>query len=468
MKIFKVLSLWGSQILIVIFNLGVQLFLARLFTQQDVGTYFSIVALLNITATIGQFGLNKYLLIIFTKYKNLTTKSKRNIVILFLSLNLLGLIVFFFFTSFLYQNNFLFALLISPLFLNNTLMPVYTTLIQVRSKYVEISINKLIIPLIKVISITIAGFLFSSNLVILGLIIFLFSSIFAGYLLISIYKEVEIFFNKDVIPNEESKKLESKWSTLKILFPYALLNLTFMIYTQGNTFFVGALSSEESAALFANAYLILNAIYIFPTIIYQKVLAHNILSLIYQQKNAILSKIIINVRSLFIGLSSVIMIVLYLLSEPIILILFGESYRESILIFQFLLLALPFRLLSISVGTFMSSDFFIKKRMYSEIFITIINILMNIILISHIGLYGAVIVVLITEFLLVILLSYFIDNYFNIKFTQNYIFLFLLAPYLYIIFDQDYKWAISIIIISIVLIIRSTFKITRVLKGDLK
>lgn len=465
MKILKILSLWGSQTLIVFFNLGVQLFLARLFTQEDVGTYFSIIALLNITATIGQFGLNKYLLVIYAKYKNISIKSKNSIIFLFVSLNLLGLFIYFLFSYFFYGNNLIFALLIIPLFLSNNLMAIYTTLIQVNSQYINISLNKLIVPLIKVVSIIVVGILWNGYLIFLGASIFILSSSFCIYLGVCIKQSIKTFLNVEIIPTEESKKLESKRQTLVIIFPYAILNLTFMIYTQGNTFLVGAIDSKTGAALFANAYLILNSIYIFPTIIYQKVLAHNILSLMYTEKNKMLALIINYLKQLFIIGSIAIVLFLYLISEDMILLLFGNSYRESIIIFQLLLIALPFRLISISMGTIMSSDFFIKKRMWVEIIVTTINIILNLILISQFGIYGATLSVIITEILLAISFSYFVDKYYKIPISRNYIYLLLIIPFLYISFNFGIIISIIIFIATGLLLIIYSRKLITLLRG---
>lgn len=467
MKVFKILSLWGSQVFIVLFNLGVQLFLARLYMQEDVGTYFSLIALLNIAATVGQFGLNKYLLIIYTKYENITLKSKYNLISLFLLLNGLGLFIYIALTYLFYPNNLIFAFLISPLFLNNSLMPVYTTMIQVKSKYVHISLIKLLVPFIKVISIVTVGFLMGSNIFWLGLSIFILSGIFSLYLVLNIYYEMDKFLDENISPSLESKKLETKWKTIKILTPYAILNLTFMIYTQGNTFMLGALSNERNVALFANAYLILNAIYIFPTIIYQKVLAHHIFKMMYQDREKILSVMVKHLNKLLIFIASILIVVLYSVSDQLILLLFGPDYKESSIIFQLLLIAIPFRLISISVGTIMSTDFFIKKRVSIEIILALLSISLNIILINYLGIKGVVLTVIIIEFILAIALSYFVDRKLSITLKEKTVYLYLLLPYSYMLFEKDFVIFSFIILVSVSLSIYYMRKLNEAIrKGE--
>ncbi|KIH71424.1 oligosaccharide flippase family protein [Salinicoccus roseus] len=446
MKHLKILSLWIAQVLVVLLNLGVQLFLARLFTQEDVGTYYAIIALLNITATIGQFGLSKYLLIIFSKYKNISEDSKSNIVILFIIFNLIGILTYFLISYQFFKDNIVFALFLAPLFFSNNLIGIYTTMIQVNSKYITISVLRVVVPFSKVIAILVSGLIFQSDIIVLGTVISIISLVFSIYLILEINNSINFFLDNKIIPSNDSKILENKKQLLIVLLPYALLNLTYMIYTQGNTFILGLLDNKVSVALFANAYMILNSIYIFPTIIYQKVLAHKLLAYIYRPDGKNIKEIIRQMQLTMISLSLILLIILYFLADYIIITLFGKEYTDAILLFKILLIGVPYRLISISLGTIMSSDFFVRKRVKIEITVTLLNIILNYFLIQYIGIMGVVITVIITEFLLAFLFTLYVKRYFNIKLLRVIANLTIILSFLYIVFDFN---TFSIVIVSI-------------------
>lgn len=464
MKKYKFMLLWISQLLVLLLNLGLQLILSRLFTLESAGAYFSIIALLNMSTTIGLFGLNKYLLIIYTKFKNITNKAKQNLVIIFVVLNSLGIIIFLILSFLAQPNNLLFSFFLVPLFITNNLVAVYTALVQVASKYLEISFSKIIIPFSKVISILLVGYFFQSDLKLVGLIIGIINIIFIFYLLINIYKSFGYFFDKNIYPNDESLKLEKFTKTFLVLLPFAILNLTFMIYTQGNIFFLGTFESNESTAYFSNAYLLLNTFYIFPTILFQQVLAHKLYKLLYKNDTQEISNFITLTKPVIVYLSGIIILILFLFSEKIILLLFGSNYYNSIVIFQVLILSIPFRFISISQGTIMASDYFVKSRVKIEVFVTTTNLLTNIILINLIGLNGAIVSVLITEFMMAVLFSMKIDRSLDIKKKNNLILILLTIPYAAIYFNLPPLMILVIIMMFSILLLFSANKLIIIVK----
>src|SRR5699024_7346828 len=150
-------------------------------------------------------------------------------------------------------------------------------------------------------------------------------------------------------------------TTIKTLTPYALLNIFFIFYTQGNTFYLGLLASAEQAAFFGISYLFLNTIFIFPTAIYQKILAHKMIYFLFN--NIYLFKLYYKtIQELLIVLSGLAMLCIYFLAEWIIVLFFGTEYEESIKILKMLVVIIPFRLVTISIGTILSNDKYIKSR----------------------------------------------------------------------------------------------------------
>ena len=83
-----------------------------------------------------------------------------------------------------------------------------------------------------------------------------------------------------------------------------------------------------------------------------------------------------------------------------ILTFFGEDYIKSVEILQLLAFIIPFRLLSISIGTVLSTDDYIKERIKSRNICNNFEFLINLILIKLIGVRGAIVSAILTEFIL--------------------------------------------------------------------
>lgn len=133
-----------------------------------------------------------------------------------------------------------------------------------------------------------------------------------------------------------------------------------------------------------------------------------------------------------------------------ILTFFGEDYIKSVEILQLLAFIIPFRLLSISIGTVLSTDDYIKERIKVEIYVTILNFLINLILIKLIGVIGAIVSAILTEFILSLSFAKVIKKEFEIK--VKFIFYFPLLIVI-VLFFTNLPSLIEYIILSIITII---------------
>ncbi|WP_436891279.1 oligosaccharide flippase family protein [Mammaliicoccus sciuri] len=443
MKIIKIFSLLFSQSISLILNLTVQIILAHYYSTKDTGVYLSLFALTNILSTIGLFGINKYYIYIKSKSNVLSYEHIKVIAQLFISINFICMIFLIIWGYLHFPQYPLFIISNSLLIFLTSIIAILTSVVQIKNQINIISIFQVLIPIIKV-----SGLLLGC---------YIFNEVFNGYSfvvitlsLLSIY-----FLYKIYIKNYRLKLKEIKgdyYHTLKILAPYAFLNIFFTIYTQGNTFYIGILESPEKAAYFAIAYLFINTVFIFPTAVYQKVLAHRLLKLIYSDMKRF-KNIYTNLQELIILLSSFFIFVMYLLSDVIITILFGDKYYESVLVLKILLLVVPFRLISISIGTILSNNENIKKRIMAELILCIINIGMNFTMIPLLGIDGAVISVIITELLLSVFFTFIVERTYLVK-INRFSYLAFIPLFILIIFNFN---IISLVLVEIFMIL-ITFK----------
>lgn len=443
----KILTLSSSQLLAIILNFSIQIILAKLYGKDEAGIYFSIISLMNILSVVGLFGINKYYIFLKSKDNNIGTDVIQNMIKIFLFMNVSATFILLIISSIRFPEYLFFNVSSMFLIILTNGIAILTSIIQIDGKVQKVSLLQIIIPLLRVIGL------------LLGAIVL--QKYFEGYsFIVIIISIMTIYFVfKSITRYLSFKKLKNDkriLDTFNHLIPYAALSITFILYTQGNTFYIGLLSSPENAAVFGLAYLFLNTIFIFPTAIYQKLLAHRLLNLMYNSQKEF-RKLFSTLQELLILISSVIILVIYLASGLIITIFFGESYSDSIRILQLLSLVIPLRLLSISIGTVLSNDDYIRDRIKAEIVVTIINVISNIALINLIGLYGAIISVLITELILSFSLANVVKE--KMKISVNYsLYLPLLLVVIMVVMKLPMLYVIAIGSVIILFLIKPVLK----------
>lgn len=96
------------------------------------------------------------------------------------------------------------------------------------------------------------------------------------------------------------------------------------------------------------------------------------------------------------------MLVIFFISDKLIIVLFGSHYEESIFILKLLVIIIPFRLITLSISAILLNDKYVKSRLIIEGSATLINVIMNFTLIPIWGVNGAILSVIVTEFIIAI------------------------------------------------------------------
>lgn len=408
---------------------------------------------MNLFSNICLFGISNYYVYRHSIKLNFDSNEKINIIKLYLFLNLVFLILFNIIGGNLYPSYKLFVFSSSLLMIVTSLIAILSSFYQIKNEIKNISLIQIIIPTIKVAGLLIGIFFLNKNL--------------NGYSIVStvliLIFLIGVFFNKLVniklyYQLKKNTNVLYSFKIIKNLAPYAFLNIFFILYTQGNTLLLGIISTPENAAVFGIAYLILNTFYIFPTAIFQKVLSHKLIYKMYKDEENF--KVIIKyIIELLIQVSIVFIIIFLIFSPQLILFVFGESYTKSISLLKYLLLIMPFRLITILLGNILNTDDYIYARIKLELILTALNILLNIILINFFGITGVVISVIITELLLSIIYLKIVLEKFNIK-INLYLFSILIPTYLVILFGLNNY--LLIVLQIIILSILTKFSIMRI------
>ena len=197
-------------------------------------------------------------------------------------------------------------------------------------------------------------------------------------------------------------------------FPFWMAGFLYLTYVQSCVLILTYISGPEETGYYSSAFFILSAIYLFPSVLYQKLLLPKLHNWAYHDKNKLLKVYYIG-NKLMLVLGVIFSLILYFLSEFIVLNLYGEKYRETIKVLEILCLAIPFKFISSSVGAFLSTRGFMNTKVKIMIFVSIFNVIMNFVLISFYSLKGAAIVTVLTEIIMMI----FLLTVFQIKFKSN-------------------------------------------------
>lgn len=405
MRLVKFTLLMLSQFITLFLNLLIQIILAHNYSTKDTGVYFSIFALTNILISIGLFGINKYYIYIKSKDNIVPALHVNAIVKLFIITNIISIIILIVWGGLKFPEYIFFIISNALMAILTNVIAILTSFIQMKNKIATISIFQLIIPIIKASGLIFGIYIiYHHNFNGYSLFVSIFSLILLYFFYMIYFREYKI---EDISINKEHIKIFIE------IIPYALLSILFTTYTQGNTFYIGILETPEKAAYFAIAYMFINTIFIFPIVLYQKILAHRILKLIYNNLS-LFKENYVALQELVILASSFCMICIYIFSDFLIITLFGDKYYESIRILNLLLLIVPFRLITISIGTILSTNENIYKRIGAEFLICIINIVLNFLLIPVFGVNGAIISVIITEVVLSMLFTYIIEQRYKV------------------------------------------------------
>lgn len=387
MNIIKVVfsSLFGSGVTFL-----TQIYLAGQLEHADYGVYASLMAYSLIAVPLLTFGFEQYLYKFHINKGSSICYLKWYANISALVLSILALVVYLNYVS----------IEVAIFFVSQAWLLILLSFYQCAKNYTAFSITSAVIPLLRF------GFIFAFFNIDNASIQTVLNSLFWSSILTAVYCSISCWQVAKALDlqRKESGLFLQGHLKLKDAFDYAFASISFAIYFQGSIIFISKLLSYEDVAIFSAAYLIVTTSYLLPSIIYQKYIIpilHYKMQNINQCKNTYVN---LNFYSFMVGL--VVAILVALLGGVIIDIFFNDTYNASIEILRYLSLAILIKYMSSSAAAFMMTNEYIKVKNKMMIISAFSNVALCWLLISHYGVTGAIISVIISE--LVIGLSYII------------------------------------------------------------
>jgi len=189
------------------------------------------------------------------------------------------------------------------------------------------------------------------------------------------------------------------------IWPFGLAGLFHLIYFQSDIVLLKYLSGSEAAANYNIAFTIMVAIYILPTVIYQKFLLPKMHRWAHHDRTKFHNTYKRgNMMMLVIG--SLGMVVIWLSSSVLISFIFGDKYPFSSSLLDILAFSIPVIFVASSVGATLVTKEHMKKKVTYMGIIAVLNIVLNIILIPIYGANGAAIATVVSNIGLLIFFYY--------------------------------------------------------------
>lgn len=399
-RIKDISSLWLFQILSIICAFATQLILARILSVGDFGILSTALTISLIFATISSIGTGPNLLRLFGEKGEIAYKWIRpNIQMLLLSI-LLFICIYFIAINTYYNSTDTRKLMIvfTILIVSQALHPLAESVFQLEERYVLLSLLRFGVHFSRLIAVLVL-LKFNPNVFQLSL-----AYMYVNVILILVYTGIISRLLKkslhipglDNIVSKNSNEQPSLRNTLQKSLPFALTGIFFLLYTQGNIFLINVMLNKENAGIYSVAFTVMNVIYLFPVTFYQGYLLPKIYKLSNNDKKLFIKLFDFGGKfSFFIGI--VIMILLSSMSLLVVPLLFGEEYRSSARALIVLSISIPFRLIANNMGSILITEKNVNKKAFYQFLGVVVNFFTSILFIPLIGLWGAVISVVLTE-----------------------------------------------------------------------
>lgn len=404
-------SLFGSGSAFIIYMI-----LARELGPKDFGVFSSVLSMITVFSLLAGFGVSQVWLKLFGKEgwdAVRWIKPSLNFVIITLIVVTFLLI---FWAIYGPHGEATKQLLLSMLFFIYGYISVelVSSKLQLEEKYSFLALWQLLPNLSRLILIVLLLYLFHISLsvsdigIIYGLI-GIFFTIFGVYQLYTM-QNGKFYLKGHPISGTKNLSLVKMKDFFSETWPFGLGSLFAFIYIQSDIIMLKYISGDVEAGYYSTSFIILTAVYIFPSILYQKFL----LPKFHRWANHDREKFhnvykIGNLAMLILGI--LISIVIWNTSVFFIPLIFGEEYINSILLTKILALTLPFYLIAFSVASTLVTKEHMKKKVVYMGFVALFNIILNLILIPAYEAKGAAIATVISNALLLVIYYYAANKY---------------------------------------------------------
>lgn len=179
-------------------------------------------------------------------------------------------------------------------------------------------------------------------------------------------------------------------------WPFALSGVFYLAYFQSAVILLEWISVPSVAAVYNVALLVLGTIYLLPMVIYQKYLMPKLQRWAEHDQESFLAVYRLgNGAMLMLGVGA--MLTLLPLAPVVVKTVFGKNYAEAGTLLMILSGCVPLRFLSISVGSALLTENHVRYKVKCMAVAAIVNVALTLGLLPTLGVYAAVVSMIVTE-----------------------------------------------------------------------
>lgn len=288
-------------------------------------------------------------------------------------------------------------------------MELLSAKLQLEGRYISLAMWQFLPHLLRLMSVTLLAFIMGDLMTLHGIAL--------SYALISVgilglgcvgmwrmYHRSFALHGHGIAP--EITSAEPITATIKQVaaqsWPFGLAGVFYLIYFQSDIILLKYIKGDEAAGIYNVAFLIMTAMYILPSVIYQKFLMPKI-HLWANHDRDMFYQVYRTGNWLMLLLGLLAMLSIWLLAPWVVKVLFGDQYAGAVSVLVILALAAPIRFTAISVGSTLVTKDHMRKKVQFMGFTALVNISLNMILIPYYGIIGAAISTVASEVCLLLI-----------------------------------------------------------------
>lgn len=196
-------------------------------------------------------------------------------------------------------------------------------------------------------------------------------------------------------------RLHSIKKLMSNLWPFGTAGFLYLVLMQSPIFLTETLAGASDAGVFSAAFSLLLALYILPTVVYQRFLLPR-LHRWSAHDTTTLRNVYIYGNRIMLLFGSGMGIAIFVLAPWLVNLFFGPEFRPSAPVLQILALCAPLRFLSSSVGAVLVTRDNMKRKVFLLGLSASVSVVASILLIPHWSAFGTAIAVVISETVLLV------------------------------------------------------------------
>lgn len=193
----------------------------------------------------------------------------------------------------------------------------------------------------------------------------------------------------------------SALDVFKSAWPFGAAAALYLIYFQIANVLLKELAGAEKAGIYNVAFLVISAVYLFPSVVYQKFLVPKIFHWASHDKKR-MHDVYLKGARFMLAFGLLAMVGIWVGGGYMVLLVFGEKYQASVLVLQILALAAPMRFLSSTFSSVLTTQRLIRLKVAVMCAGAIIAIVVGILIIPFWGVTGAATTSVLVEFFLLV------------------------------------------------------------------